>query len=88
MNDNNSKRQCKKCLLLEFPEGEYFAHLYEYINNLEDDIKADEVEYDRRLNICIACHEYFQGMCRECGCFVELRAAIQENECASPEKRW
>lgn len=88
MNDVNSKRLCKKCLLYDYPEAKYFTHLYEYINNLDADIKVDDTEYDRRLNICIECPDYFQGMCRVCGCFVELRAVILENSCASPDKRW
>ncbi|WP_180272743.1 DUF6171 family protein [Konateibacter massiliensis] len=88
MNGSDEKRLCKKCLLLEFPEGEYFKHLYEYIDSLDADIKADETEYDRRLTICVECPDYFQGMCRVCGCFVELRAVIAENECASPKHLW
>lgn len=88
MSDTNQKRLCKKCLLYDSPQAKYFTHLYEYINNLEDDIKVDDTEYDKRLNTCITCNDYLQGMCRVCGCFVELRAIIRENECAAPNKKW
>ncbi|MFA9377075.1 MAG: DUF6171 family protein [Lachnotalea sp.] len=88
MNDPFSKNFCKKCLLKDFPNAEYFTHLYDYINNLDRDIKVDDIEYERRLNICINCPDYAQGMCRVCGCFVELRAVICTNECAALEHRW
>lgn len=88
MNDLNEKRICKKCLLKDYPNAEYFTHLYEYINSLDEDIKVDDTEYERRLNLCVLCPEYYQGMCRVCGCFVELRAAIRENICAAPTQRW
>lgn len=88
MNNTFSNRICKKCLLKDSPNAEYFTNLYEYINNLEEDIKVNDEEYERRLNICIECPEYLQGMCRVCGCFVELRAVILENECADVERRW
>lgn len=88
MSDLSEKRLCKKCLLYDSPEAQYFTHLYEYINNLDDNIKVDEIEYDRRLNVCLTCNDYLQGMCRVCGCFVELRAIIRENECASLDRKW
>jgi len=88
MSNTSSKRICKKCLLYEFSNGDYFAHLYEYIENLDEDIKVDDEEYERRLNLCISCPEYFEGMCRVCGCFVELRAVIRENECADVMRHW
>lgn len=88
MSDTTTNRICKKCLLKDFPDAEYFTHLYEYINNLDEEIKVNEVEYERRLEICITCPDYYQGMCRVCGCFVELRAAIRENNCAAPKMKW
>lgn len=83
-----NNKTCKRCLLLQYPNAEYFKNLYDYIENLDDDIKADENEYNRRLDICIQCPDYLQGMCRICGCFVELRAAIAENECPNVNNRW
>lgn len=85
---SNDKRFCKKCLLLQYSEADYFKNLYEYINTIDEELKVNDTEYDRRLNLCVECPDYFQGMCRVCGCFVELRAALIENECAAPMKRW
>ena len=28
------------------------------------------------------------GMCRKCGCFVELRAVMKKNHCADSDKNW
>ncbi|MBE5883608.1 MAG: hypothetical protein E7291_04205 [Lachnospiraceae bacterium] len=67
-------------------QEEYFKNLREYINNLDADIKATEELYESRLAICKECDLLFQGMCRTCGCYVELRAVITKNKC--PNNRW
>ncbi len=70
------------------PEDAYFQNLYDYIEGLDEDIKASETEYERRLEICKSCDNLLNGMCRICGCFVELRAVIDKNYCPNTEKRW
>lgn len=82
-----SQRFCKKCLTRDMiGQEEYFENLQEYIRNLDADIKAPEELYESRLNLCKECDLLLQGMCRTCGCYVELRAAITKNTC--PNKRW
>lgn len=83
-----TQRICKKCLLREMPEGEYFKNLYEYIENLDADIKADADIYEVRLAQCGNCDSLMNGMCRICGCFVELRAAVKHNYCPHSTSRW
>lgn len=84
---DGSGRVCRKCLTRDMiGEEEYFANLQEYIRNLDVDIKAEESLYETRLDICLSCDLLFQGMCRICGCYVELRAAITKNSC--PNKHW
>ena len=63
-------------------QNEYFDNLHEYIKNLDEEIKADEETYEKRLSICKTCDYLSDGMCRACGCFVELRAAIENNVCS------
>ena len=46
------KIYCKKCLLRDMEESEYFVDLQKYIAHLNDDLKVEEEEYERRLNIC------------------------------------
>jgi hypothetical protein len=84
----NTTKYCRKCLLKDMPEDAYFKNLYEYINHLDEDIKADSEEYERRLTICKSCDNLLNGMCRICGCFVELRAVIGKNYCPGVDKRW
>lgn len=80
-------RACKRCLTREMAgQEEYFRNLREYIENLEPDIKAAAALYEERLAVCKECDLLLQGMCRTCGCYVELRAAITNNTC--PNHKW
>lgn len=82
-----NERICKRCLTRELAgQEEYFQNLREYIENLDMDIKATEQLYEERLAVCKKCDFLFQGMCRGCGCYVELRAAVAKNVC--PYKKW
>lgn len=63
-------------------KNKYFENLHNYVKNLDEDIKASKKEYEERLNICKKCDFLQDGMCRACGCFVELRAAIKNNSCS------
>jgi len=84
---DGSGRVCRKCLTRDMiGQEEYFANLQEYIRNLDVDIKAEESLYESRLEVCKSCDLLFQGMCRTCGCYVELRAAVTKNSC--PNKHW
>ncbi|MBE5961048.1 MAG: hypothetical protein E7256_06615 [Lachnospiraceae bacterium] len=70
------------------PESAYFSNLYEYIRQIDPDLKAEEKEYERRLSLCKECDNLMNGMCRICGCFVELRAVMKKNYCPGTKKRW
>lgn len=73
--DGNT-RICKKCLLREMDEAGFFQNMYDYIARIPADDKTPEEEYERRLSICKECEKLLSGMCRMCGCYVEMRAAI------------
>lgn len=80
-------RLCRRCLTRDMAgQEEYFRSLHEYIANLDSDIRTEEILYEKRLSVCRECDMLLQGMCRKCGCYVELRAAIGTNVC--PDKRW
>lgn len=81
-----AKRICRKCLTADMDEKEYFENLHAYIANLDTDIKAEQGIYEERLAVCVQCDLLADGMCRACGCFVELRAAIGNNSC--PYDKW
>lgn len=67
-------------------QAAYFQNLRDYIANLDEDVKAEDTLYEKRLSFCKECDLLLDGMCRACGCFVELRAAIRTNGC--PYDKW
>ena len=77
-----NRRHCLKCLLREMDKEDYMDNLYDYIQRLDADIKADQALYEERLSVCKACDYLEDGMCRACGCFVELRAVMRKNVCS------
>ena len=79
---------CKRCFLYELTDGDYFKSIYEYIESLPDIIKADPETYKMRLAFCRSCDELINGMCKLCGCFVEVRAAKKMNSCAAFPPKW
>ncbi|MCM1193914.1 MAG: DUF6171 family protein [Butyrivibrio sp.] len=80
-------RFCRKCLTRELAgQEETYRTIREYIDNFDPDAKADGTLYEERLEICKECEMLLQGMCRSCGCYVELRAAMGKNVC--PKKKW
>lgn len=86
--DNATLRRCKKCLLREMDESEYFKNMYEYIRRMPKEDKVDDAEYERRLSICKSCDQLISGMCRSCGCYVEMRAAIKVRGCPGVPAKW
>ena len=82
------RRFCRKCLTREMDQTEYFQNLHEYIAHLDTDLKVDDAVYETRLAHCKAGDELYQGMCRICGCYVELRAAMKKNRCPQVHPRW
>lgn len=84
----SSQRFCRKCLLRETTEESVYENLYHYIENLPlEDRVSDEV-YEARLARCRACDDLLSGMCRLCGCYVELRAAMRIRSCPHVPPKW
>lgn len=80
-------RVCRRCLTRELTDAqEIFQSMRDYIENLDVDIRTPEEAYEARLAVCKACDMLLQGMCRKCGCYVELRAAVRGNAC--PDELW
>lgn len=82
----NNLRICRKCLLRDADPLAYKRDLEEYIERLGNDIRTDQDEYKRRLDICLSCDRLERGTCLSCGCYVELRAAAITAHC--PKKKW
>lgn len=81
-------RICKKCLLREISEEQYFADLERYIQDLDPAVRVDQETYEKRLTICGGCEKQSGGMCRLCGCYVELRAALKVRKCPDLPAKW
>lgn len=84
--ETERKRFCRKCLTRDMNQAAYFQNLYDYIDGLDEELKVTELIYEKRLSLCKECDLLLDGMCRACGCFVELRAAIRKNSC--PYEKW
>lgn len=88
MDYSNGDKYCKRCLLKDMPGEEYFESLYLYIQGIDEELKVNDSIYKERLDICKSCDNLLNGMCRICGCFVELRAAMKKNYCPDVNKKW
>lgn len=81
-------RFCKKCLMNEVMGQAEYKHMQDYISNIDSFIKAEEKDYKERLGICMDCDNLINGMCKLCGCYVEMRAAVKKNYCPNIERKW
>lgn len=80
-------RFCRKCLTRDMIDKDaYFATLRDMIENIDTEYKTDGAVYEERLKKCTECERLADGMCRACGCYVELRAAVNKNHC--PYNNW
>ena len=81
-------RICKRCLIRDSDwtmEKEKFEH---YLEAIDEEQKADSQLYQQRLATCLKCDKLMNGMCRLCGCFVEMRAAMKKNVCPEIKAKW
>lgn len=79
---------CRRCLLEDMDENDFFTQLKQYIEEYPAEKRSCETEYRRRLDICRSCTELINGMCRKCGCYVELRALKKEMYCPCDVPKW
>ncbi len=84
----STKPFCRKCLLDELDEDEYIRSLKDYIAAYPQEKRCSEAEYRKRLDICLECEQLSHGMCKLCGCFVELRALKKGMYCPDYGDRW
>lgn len=81
------QRVCKRCLTRDMTDqAAYFQNMYDHIANLDETVKINQPLYEKRLMVCKNCDLLNDGMCRACGCYVELRAAMKKNSC--PYNKW
>ena len=80
---------CRRCLLREFAEGKKLYELIqEYLAAIPGEERAETAVYEARLAACRQCDWLANGMCRQCGCYVEVRAAKAGQRCPDVEAKW
>ena len=85
---NEKQHLCRKCLPEQNNEEAFYEDLSRYIQRMDEDLKVDQRAYEKRLNICSTCDRLMNGMCRLCGCFVELRAVQKVRKCPDLPAKW
>lgn len=81
--------QCKKCLLLQAGENVKHQEIIDYLNTIPDSDKVSDEAYKNRLAECLSCDYLISGMCRKCGCYVEIRARLKNQSCPNIDnKKW
>ena len=81
-------RICRKCLPESESRERYFEKLSSYIADLDESVKVEQQVYEERLRFCASCDKFLDGMCRLCGCFVELRAVQKVRKCPDLPPKW
>lgn len=88
MPNTDTARVCRRCLLEDLQdsakEAEYYQSVIKYRQALPPDKGVDDATYKSRLNECRKCTELVNGMCSQCGCYVEIRAAAKKMHCPKP----
>jgi len=64
----------------------FYADLSGPLAGIPPENRTPEDLYNKRLDICASCDKLYRGMCRACGCYVELRAAVKGQSCSY--KKW
>lgn len=84
---NQTLRECKRCLIPDFVKDKD-QFLQTYIQQIEQDLKTEQQEYAQRLKMCSKCQHLLNGVCRLCGCFAAIRAAVKSNYCPDKNSKW
>lgn len=81
-------KYCRRCLLADIDFDGVYRQVQDLVSAIPVDLKSDETLYALRLQTCRTCDKLQNGICAECGCFVELRAATKKNYCPSYPGKW
>jgi len=82
---------CRRCLLqdLNGEEADYYQSVLRYRKSLSQKQGVPDEVYESRLNSCLACDELVNAICKQCGCYVQMRAAAGKMKCPHPGgNRW
>lgn len=77
---------CKKCLLYEAGENVTYNEIMAYVATLDKNDLVDAAAYESRIRCCKNCDNLISGMCYKCGCYVEVRARLKNQNCPNYDK--
>jgi predicted Zn-ribbon and HTH transcriptional regulator len=81
--------ECKRCLLLEAGESVTYDEIMSYVSTIDKKELVDANIFDYRISQCKQCDYLIAGMCRKCGCYVEVRARLKNVSCPNfDDRRW
>lgn len=82
-------KHCRRCLLRDMTdENDYYQSVIFYRSTMPQKKRTPDNEFEARLATCRECDSLENGTCRQCGCFVEIRAARIDMHCPAAEARW
>lgn len=81
------KNECKKCLLLEAGESVTYKEIMDYVATLDKNDLVSDTVYASRISYCKQCDMLISGMCRKCGCYIEIRARLKNTDCPDFDNR-
>jgi hypothetical protein len=76
-----------RCLLKE-ANPDLGRIVAEYVDSLPEAARVPDEVYRQRLTACEGCARLADGMCLDCGCYVEARAAKAGLKCPAVPARW
>lgn len=76
-----------RCLLRDLGTGdEAHAKVIRFYDEQPEHLRVSRETFDARLDRCRECRHLRNGNCMQCGCYVEVRAALRKSAC--PMKYW
>lgn len=79
---------CRKCAWFQEMVEKEQMKLQDYVENIPEEEKVSQKEYERRLLLCDGCGELRGGLCGQCGCYVAVRAARRNKKCPHIRAKW
>lgn len=82
-------RRCRQCLLQDMTDEDgFYRDVLRFRSLLSEEERTADSEYEVRLSKCRECSSLENGTCRQCGCFVEMRAARIDMHCPREDAAW
>ena len=82
-------KRCRRCLLRDMTdENDYYQSVLFYRSTLPKKKRTPDSEYETRVAACRECESLENATCRQCGCYVEMRAARLDMHCPRKDAQW